>query len=113
MTAWSWTALPCPAEQLHQRTGRVLSRINSGEPTDGKVTLIGYDHTNSSSKQRWWTGIAGTYVYADDLSNGLLAPDGEKIRNSPTLTLTSVPEPGSLSLVALGLGSFLLLRRRG
>lgn len=78
--------------------------------TDGKVTLIGYDHTNSSN-QRWWTGIAGTYVYADDASNGLLAPDGEMIRNSPTLTLTFVPEPGSLSLVALGLGGLFLVRR--
>jgi hypothetical protein len=77
--------------------------------TDGKVTLIGYDHTNSSN-QNWWTGIAGTY--ADDVSNGLVTPGGEMIRNTPTLTLTFVPEPGSLSLVMLGMGGLFLLRRR-
>jgi hypothetical protein len=71
--------------------------------TDGKVTLIGYDHTNSSN-QNWWTGIAGTYT--DPLYNG------ELIRDSPTLTLTFVPEPTSFSLVLLGMGGLFLIRRR-
>jgi hypothetical protein len=71
-----------------------------GADTDGLVTLIGYDHTNSSN-QFWWTGTAGTYT--DPLFNG------ELIRSSPTLTLTFVPEPTTIAI--LGLGGLFLRRR--
>lgn len=52
---------------------------------DGLITLIGYDHTNSSN-QNWWTGIAG--LYAND---AYYSPSGLRCRDSVTLTLTFPP----------------------
>lgn len=84
--------------------------------TDGKVTFIDWDYSNSSN-QRQYIGTNGFYaqsiidnsLYSTNTVNGTF---GQPILGSPTLTLTFVPEPGVMSLIALGLGGFFFVVRR-
>jgi hypothetical protein len=71
--------------------------------TDGKVTLMMSDGPYNDN-QNWWVGPSGSYDVGPTYQL-----NGEVIRDSPTLTLTFVPEPATLAI--LGLGGLLLRRR--
>lgn len=85
--------------------------------TDGLATLM----IAGANNQNIWVGTNG--FYATDLSLGRTSTNsvngtfGEVIRDSPTLTLTfvsavTVPEPATLTLVALTLGGLFFAKRR-
>lgn len=68
--------------------------------TDGKVTFM-VSGSPVNNNQSVYIGPSGTWT-AGDLPT----------LSSPTLTLTFVPEPGTLSVAMLGLGALLIFRRR-
>lgn len=57
--------------------------------TDGKVTLIVWDHYNSN--QNWWIGNPPAYDNDPFETPPLLTADGRRVRNSPSLILELPP----------------------
>lgn len=110
------TLLPLPTGSTLGADYDQCARYISGDigaflatDTDGKVTFVLTDGPFNSN-QNWWIGASGSY----DVNPPYQTDLGEVLRDSPTLTLvfSAIPEPTTLSLLALGLGGLLLVRRR-
>jgi hypothetical protein len=102
------------ANSLYDQCARYISGDISSflaADSNGRVTLMIGDGLFSDG-QNWWAGVGGSY---DTVNPIYYTSGGDVIRDSPTLTLNfaPVPEPATLSLIALGLGGLFLVRRRG
>jgi len=77
----------------------------------GSINLNGGGGTDQGGSQ----GTGGNLVISEDTpGTPVILPEAGAVLtfNAPTLQLTTVPEPGSLALSAVGLGALVALLRR-
>ena len=69
-----------------------------------------YENTTLTSIERTWTLAPGQYTFA--LGSAAVANTSNRQGYEATFTTTAVPEPSTIALIAGGLGTLALIRRR-